>query len=175
MNFWLTYIPKVNTEDVEDARDINGNRIEDSSPSPIEGQIALLSRQNSFRQQIPNSPPPSFHSVIQADSELHESFSPSDDEEEDMRDLRRAPTNTDATQQESAPLAPAPSTSRLGSFFSVPAVFLGRSNTPSGARRVIGNGNDGVFANISAKPQVEEEEQLPVTILLRMGFNRSSD
>lgn len=161
----LTYTPKVNTEDVEDAHDINGNRIEDSSASPIEGQTTPLSRQDSFRQQIPNSPPPSFHSVIQADAELHESFSPSDDDEEvDMRDLRRTPTHTDTAQQMSAPLVPAPSTSRIGAFFSVPAVFLGRSNTPSGGRRVIGNGNDGVFANISAKPQVEEEEQLPVSI-----------
>lgn len=78
-----------------------------------------------------------------------------------MRNLRRTPGHSNTNNfQESVPLVPAPSTSRLGAIFSAPASWLGRSSTPSGRR--IGNGNDGVFANISAKPQVEEEEQLPV-------------
>lgn len=151
---------RINTEDVEDARDINGNRIEDDSPiTPTERSTASHSRQNSYPHPIPNSPPPSFHSVIEADSALQDSFGASDDEEGgDMRNLRRTPENTNSFQ-ESAPLVPAPSTSRLGAIFSAPANWLGRSSTPSGRR--IGNGNDGVFANISAKPQVEEEEQLP--------------
>lgn len=150
---------RVNTDDVEDARDINGNRIEDDSPiSPAEHPTTSHSR---YPHPIPNSPPPSFHSVIEADSALQDSFDAGDDEEgEDMRNLRRSPDNTNTNSfQESVPLVPAPSTSRLGAIFSAPANWLGRSSTPSGRR--IGNGNDGVFANISAKPQVEEEEQLP--------------
>lgn len=152
---------RINTEDVEDARDINGNRIEDDTPiSPTASPAASHSRQNSYPHPIPNSPPPSFHSVIEADSALQESFDATDDEEGvDLRNLRRTPESTNSFQPDSAPLVPAPSTSRLGAIFSAPASWLGRSSTPSGRR--IGNGNDGVFANISAKPQVEEEEQLP--------------
>lgn len=79
-----------------------------------------------------------------------------------MRDLRRSPQNTN-TAPESIPLVPISSTaSRLGAIFSAPAAFLGRSTTPSGGRQV-GGGSDGVFANISAKPTVEVEEQLPVS------------
>jgi len=150
---------RINTEDVEDARDINGNRIEDEPVTPT--VRSYDTQQNSYPHPVPNSPPPSFHSVIEADSALQDSFDASDDEEGgDMRDLRRTPTNSNNNiHQESIPLVPAPSTSRLGAIFSAPANWLGRSSTPSGRR--IGNGNDGVFANISAKPQVEEEEQLP--------------
>ncbi|KAG0269738.1 hypothetical protein DFQ27_002407 [Actinomortierella ambigua] len=52
-----------------------------------------------------------------------------------------------------APPLPSSSTPASGS----------RASTPSSSRRVIGSGNDGVFANLSAKPRVEKlaTEELP--------------
>ncbi|KAF8461072.1 hypothetical protein BDZ91DRAFT_772929 [Kalaharituber pfeilii] len=152
---------RVNTEDVDDARDIHGNRIDDDPVSPTVAHSVSLQRQNSYPQPIPNSPPPSFQSVIQADRTLQDSFDlDSDDEGHDMRDLRRSP-NSSNSFHESIPLVPTStsSSSRLGASSSVQASAPARAVTPSGRR--IGNGNDGVFANISAKPSVEEEEQLP--------------
>ncbi|KAG0227926.1 hypothetical protein BGW42_002525 [Actinomortierella wolfii] len=52
----------------------------------------------------------------------------------------------------------APSSSTLGTPAST-----SRASTPASSRRVIGSGNDGVFANLSAKPRVEKAatEELP--------------
>jgi hypothetical protein len=115
--------------------------------------------------QIPTSPPPSFRSRTSspilrndplrsdADRELHDTFdSPSDDEGSDNEDdgddrrrLVRRDTSTDDAGQRTPVVA------------QIPVVYSGR--TVGG-----GNANDGVFANLSAKPTRGEEvdEKPPV-------------
>lgn len=146
-------------DDDNDVRDINGNLIQDDAQAtPTQSH----SRQSSYPHPIPNSPPPSFHSVVGLNNDLEDSFdAPSDDEDHDMRNNRHGGPNRSNTFHESAPLVPttsAPSSSRLapgGPLITAAGTY--RSPTPSG--RVIGNGNDGVFANISAKPSVQTAEE----------------
>lgn len=133
-------------------------------------------------QPIPNSPPPSFrsrnssrrnsaqhdhHRDEDADRDIDDAFAaPSDDESEHDgpdADRRRLVQSSD---RDSSPEAPAPEVQppRLGRRVTEINMFL-----PGGSRsnnnRVIGGGssaNDGVFANISAKPiRGEELEEKP--------------
>lgn len=152
---------RINSNDDDDnnndVRDIHGNIIQDERHP-----TASHTRQNSYPHPIPNSPPPSFHSVVGTNNDLEDSFdAPSDDEDHDMRNIRHGP-NSSNTFHESVPLVPATagasassSSSRLAAGGSSAAA--GRTPTPSG--RVIGNSNDGVFANISAKPSVPTAEE----------------
>lgn len=123
---------------------------------------------------IPNSPPPSFHSRHESperrnhhvDPDLADAFGGDDDESDDEADDRQR-----LVQGASAPAEPAgpardegtaqPATGRNG-YSSVPQ--------PSGAQagRVYGGGSqaDGVFSNMSAKPEMggsEKDEQPPVS------------
>ncbi|ETS07184.1 hypothetical protein M419DRAFT_95002 [Trichoderma reesei RUT C-30] len=122
------------------------------------------------RAQIPNSPPPSFHSRASSptrngrvNNDLADAFDDddaSDDEADDRQRLVRqnsTPTIRSAdSARSSAPTAPAPT----------PAT---PDNASSGSRpRVMGGGvgTDGVFANMSARPErtdvnAEKEEQPP--------------
>jgi hypothetical protein len=132
---------------------------------------------------IPSSPPPSFRShpssrrhsrddarSNEADRDLDNAFdAPSDDEDDDddTRDRRRLiatseeTPNYDGAQSSSTtrPDAPPRSVTQLPSFPTTPA---------GGSGRIVGSSqaNDGVFANISAKPRAGEdlEEKPPVSI-----------
>lgn len=125
---------------------------------------------------IPNSPPPSFHSRHasperrnrRVDPDLADAFGGDDEESDDEADDRQR-----LVQGTTAPAEPAgpardegtaqPATGRNG-YSSVPQ--------PSGAAqagRVYGGGSqaDGVFSNMSAKPErgdSENDEQPPVSI-----------
>ncbi|TGZ80241.1 hypothetical protein EX30DRAFT_372477 [Ascodesmis nigricans] len=110
---------------------------------------------------IPSSPPPSFHSVFpesnqnQNQNALADSFeSPSDDEGDDgdMRNVRS--THNANFGSESAPLVPQRPSGPSGIRRFFPS--WGRPSHP----RIMGGGQtDGVFSNISAKPQVGEKEE----------------
>lgn len=129
------------------------------------------------RVQIPNSPPPSFHSRASSpnrngrvNNDLADAFDDddaSDDEADDRQRLVRqnsTPTirSTSDSSRSSAPAASA----------SIPATA---DTTSSSSRpRVMGGGNasDGVFANMSARPErgdanAEKEEQPPVCLPCR--------
>lgn len=133
---------------------------------------------------IPNSPPPSFHSRHASperrnhvDPDLADAFGGDDDESDDEADDRQR-----LVQGPSAPAEPAgpahdegtaqPATSRNG-YSSVPQ--------PSGAHagRVYGGGSqaDGVFSNMSAKPERgdnEKDEQPPVSLSMISGWHGGS-
>ncbi|RGP78994.1 metal homeostatis bsd2 [Fusarium longipes] len=132
---------RVNAQDEEDFNNNNNNHI----------------------SSVPHSPPPSFHSRApspqrrQVDSTLADAFDDdddSDDEVDDRRRLMRANSTpsfetTNATQPPAQPAVPAPA--------------------PSGSRstRIVGggSGSDGVFANLSARPERgnsdPEKDELP--------------
>ena len=121
----------------------------------------------SNNENIPNSPPPSFRSRTSspilrhdplrsdADRELHDTFdSPSDDEDDgddEDADRRRLVQRTDTVDSVVTPVIERRVTQ-------IPVVYSGR--TVGG-----GNSNDGVFANLSAKPTRGEEldEKPPVS------------
>jgi hypothetical protein len=120
------------------------------------------------RVQVPNSPPPSFHSRASSptrngrvNNDLADAFDDdeaSDDETDDRARLVRQ-DSTPTISRVSAPTAPTsvPATSDAASSGSRPRVMGG------------GFGTDGVFANMSARPErtdgnAEKEEQPPVCL-----------
>jgi hypothetical protein len=138
--------------------------------------------------QIPNSPPPSFRSRAsspvfrqdllrtEADRELHDTFdSPSDDEGFD--EGNNEPEDRQRLMHGRSPTVEDPSTQ--------PQVVVGQTATPRASQNRIvrmvtqlpifnrgqtygaGNQNDGVFANLSAKPQRGDDvdEKPPVSFL----------
>ena len=117
---------------------------------------------NHLSSSVPHSPPPSFHSRApspnrQVDSTLADAFDDDDDSDDEVDDRRRlmrqnsTPSfdTANATQTPAQPAAPAPA--------------------PSASRstRVVGggSGSDGVFANLSARPERgnsdPEKDELP--------------
>jgi len=133
---------RIERNDEEDL-DVHGNIVNGASYSSA--------------QNIPSSPPPSFHSRPESpepNTALSQSFdSPSDDEDED--DMRNVRSSHNANfPRESQPLVsnsqPTPRP------VPVPASTSGR---------IVGGGQrDGVFANLSAKPSVGEKlEEHPPT------------
>ena len=128
-------------------------------------------------QPIPNSPPPSFHSRASSisresrvDQTLADAFDTegddSDDDADDRQRLVRQPAQpsppSNATQ---ASTRPAPSRPAAA----VPPVA--GSENPTTPFRVYGGGiqSDGVFSNLTAKPELGEakEEQPPVGVPVR--------
>lgn len=124
---------------------------------------------------IPNSPPPSFRSRASSrrpsrdgnyqneeERDLDDAFdAPSDDEDNDVRDRRRLVVNNDAGVQDAAqsgstprPDGPQRQLTQIPSF---------TPQAPSG--RVVGAGsNDGVWANLNAKPRPgEDADEKPPT------------
>jgi hypothetical protein len=137
--------------------------------------------QSSTPYQVPTSPPPSFHSrasspsngashrlladdplAADADRTLADTFDTDseDDEDSDGRDdrqrLMRGQPEPEGEDEESNPV-------RMGVQRRVTQLPVFNTQAPSG--RVVGSGqNDGVFANLSAKPTRGEdlEEKPPV-------------
>lgn len=124
---------------------------DDEATTPVESRLHAV---------VPNSPPPSFHSRAssptrrsQVDPDLADAFDDSDDDSDDEADDRqRLVRQTSGSPVSAAPVQPpAPS-------------------VPSGSRsRVMGGGigSDGVFANMSARPETgaaetEKDEMPPV-------------
>lgn len=135
-------------------------------------------------QHIPNSPPPSFRSrnssptshrflhhedPLAPDNALHDAFdSPSDDEHddfedasEDVRDRRRLIPETPGTRGDTA-------TEEQDRAVERRPVSLPAFQPTTGRVYGAGNGNDGVFANLSAKPArgEQEDEKPPVSYTL---------
>ncbi|KAJ0116610.1 hypothetical protein N8I77_002926 [Diaporthe amygdali] len=152
---------RVNAQDEEDA------------PSPIAAS-------RTSRSPLPNSPPPSFHSRASSaaprnrqvqDPTLADAFdadeSDSDDEPDDRQRLVRQ--NSDPIQPTSSSARhPAPY-SPVSSSASTPPPQPPRSQpsaTATSSSRIFGSGiqNEGVFSNLTAKPErggTEKEEQPP--------------
>ncbi|OAA73815.1 metal homeostatis protein bsd2 [Cordyceps fumosorosea ARSEF 2679] len=118
---------------------------------------------------VPNSPPPSFRSRAssrarqnQVDPDLADAFdsdNDSDDEADDRRRLVRQAATPATTASGSTSPMPAPSTTLPSAGPAVSAATRGR---------VVGGGvgTDGVFANMSARPEREtaaEKEEMPPT------------
>ncbi|KAF5238187.1 hypothetical protein FAUST_5701 [Fusarium austroamericanum] len=134
---------RVNAQDEEDFHNNNNN--------------------NNHISPVPHSPPPSFHSRApspqrQVDNTLADAFDDDDDSDDEVDDRQRlmrqnSTPSFDTTNATSTPAQPA-----------VPAP------TPSASRstRVVGggSGSDGVFANLSARPERggnsdPEKDELP--------------
>lgn len=133
-------------------------------------------------QPIPNSPPPSFHSRASSvssrghgrsnsrvDQTLADAFGANDDSDDEADDRQRLVRSAAGTSPSSSGVlsrtpatqgtSSAPSAHGTGTTASAAA---GRSATSG---RVYGGGvqSDGVFSNLTAKPEVgEKEEQPPV-------------
>jgi hypothetical protein len=127
---------------------------------------------NHLSHPTPHSPPPSFHSrssspqpTRQVDSTLADAFDDDDESDDEVDDRRRLMRQNSTPSMENvtthAPIQPA-----------VPAP------APSGSRstRVVGggSGSDGVFANLSARPERgnsdPEKDELPPVCHLRLGL-----
>ncbi|KAM0551316.1 hypothetical protein ACHAPJ_008420 [Fusarium lateritium] len=133
-----------------------------------EDDFGARNNNNHLSHPIPRSPPPSFHSRAsspqpprQVDSTLADAFDDDDDSDDEVDDRRRlmrhnsTPPSSSSTENVNTihpPVQPA-----------VPAP------TPSGSRsaRIVGGGagSDGVFANLSARPERggsdPEKDELP--------------
>jgi hypothetical protein len=136
-------------------------------------------------QSIPNSPPPSFHSRASSilsrenrvDPDLADAFDAdgddSDDEPDDRQRLVRG-THTPPSSNASQTAAPA-------SRPAVPARQVTQLPPASAAAtpmRIYGGGiqSDGVFSNLTAKPETgeEKEEQPPVRARIHGALNPAS-
>ena len=139
-------------------------------------------------QPIPNSPPPSFHSRASSlecqnrvDSTLADAFEDgeeSDDEPDDRQRLVRSSTSP------ATPATPAtPSTPTSGAIPTPPATMrngyqaVAQPLSTQSALGVFGGGSqaDGVFSNMSARPEVadaEKDEQPPVSCIFESTITR---
>ncbi|KLO80395.1 protein-L-isoaspartate(D-aspartate) O-methyltransferase [Fusarium fujikuroi] len=119
---------------------------------------------NNLSHPIPHSPPPSFHSrssspqpTRQVDATLADAFDDDDDSDDEVDDRRRLMRQNSTPSMENVNTIPTPAQ---------PAV---PAPTPSGSRstRIVGggSGSDGVFANLSARPERgnsdPEKDELP--------------
>lgn len=123
--------------------------------------------QQGLGQPVPSSPPPSFRSRAssrtrqnQVDQDLADAFDSDDESEDESDDRQRLVRQTAAT----------PATTASGSTSPTPAPYTPPSTTSVASAatrgRVVGGGvgTDGVFANMSARPEREaaaEKEEMP--------------
>ena len=147
------------------AERLTGQSERDSHSTQVHAHDEEDSFENRSHQLVPNSPPPSFHSRAssphrrhQVDPTLADAFDDDDDNSEDEADDRqrlvRQSTLSSNSNDVSSTEYPTPTTS------SYPA-----SSARSGRIMGGGNGTDGVFANMSARPErqdSEKDEQPPV-------------
>ncbi|KFA45859.1 hypothetical protein S40293_09351 [Stachybotrys chartarum IBT 40293] len=114
-------------------------------------------------QPIPSSPPPSFHSrssspQSRVNPDLADAFDDDGSDDDEVDDRQRL------VRQNSTP-----SDHPAASYPAAPTASTPQPSTGSGSRRVMGGGNgtDGVFANMSARPERTqadtEKEELPPT------------
>jgi Protein of unknown function (DUF2370) len=120
---------------------------------------------------IPNSPPPSFHSRASSrerrrrvDPALADAFDTDGDESEDESDDRQRLVRNNSFPTESAESTAVSNNTSSGPVVEQPATQV---SSGSGGSRVYGGGiqADGVFSNLSAKPEraeAEKDEQPPV-------------
>jgi hypothetical protein len=119
---------------------------------------------NNLSHPVPHSPPPSFHSrssspqpTRQVDSTLADAFDDDDDSDDEVDDRRRLMRQNSTPSMENVNTIP------------TPAQPAAPAPTPSGSRstRIVGggSGSDGVFANLSARPERggsdSEKDELP--------------
>jgi hypothetical protein len=144
-----------------------------------EYEIQSPSTLHAGHQLIPGSPPPSFHSRASSPQRRNEPVDPtladafdddeaSDDEADDRQRLVRQ--NTAPSQSQVTPSSTGDASTNSGSGTYQTA---NTEVTSSRAGRVIGSGfaSDGVFANMSARPErtdSEKDEQPPVGF--RLGY-----
>lgn len=155
-------------------RQVNAHDEDDHVSSPIQTTRS--------RQQIPSSPPPSFHSRASSptprnrrvnDPTLADAFDADDSEDEDEPDDRQrlVRQNSEPVTSGSSTGGPAantpPEPARSSMATAAAAAVAAASN------RIFGSGiqSDGVFSNLTAKPErggaSEKEEQPPVRLTLR--------
>lgn len=151
--------------------------------SPIERSRHRLS------QPVPSSPPPSFRSRASStaprnrrveDPALADAFdvddSDSDDEPDDRQRLVRQnsdlmpPSNSDSSIPENTPLTGSSGASTPASRPAAVQSTRTITSATTSSNRIFGSGiqNDGIFSNLTAKPEragTEKEEQPPVRCL----------
>lgn len=142
---------------------------EEDLHSPVDGSRGL--------QPVPNSPPPSFHSRQSSPSrtrsvnpDLADAFNDDDDSEDEADDRQRL-MRQNSDHGSAQPPQPNSSRSPIASYTPAPPAppSVVPTPNPSASRgRVMGGGmgSDGVFANLSARPErgnpeSEKEEQPP--------------
>ncbi len=133
-------------------------------------------QQQGLGQHVPTSPPPSFRSRAsshtrqnQVDQDLADAFDSEDDSDDEADDRQRLVRQT-ATPATTATTASG-STSPTPAQYTPPSAGSVASAAATRGRVVGGGvGTDGVFANMSARPEreaaVEKEEMPPVCISL---------
>lgn len=111
---------------------------------------------NHLAQPVPHSPPPSFHSRSsspsrqrQVDPTLADAFDDDDDSDDEVDDRRRL------MQQNSTPSFPVDNDTSTQPTHR-PATTAASASRPG---RTIGGGGDGVFANLSARPETGDPEK----------------
>ncbi|KAK3690200.1 hypothetical protein B0T22DRAFT_499695 [Podospora appendiculata] len=161
------------------------NAHDDDDHHHDEPQTPLESTRLAHQTSIPNSPPPSFHSrasSIQSrerdarrapvNSDLADAFDTDGDEsEDDSDDRQRLVRSVESIPAIGTAQGPAPATRRpppaQRQITQLPQTTATSASSAAGSARVYGGGiqSDGVFSNLSAKPEREtaEKEELPPT------------
>ncbi|KAG6011417.1 hypothetical protein E4U43_008325 [Claviceps pusilla] len=124
------------------------------------------SPEDKLMHPIPSSPPPSFRSRAssltrrnQVDPDLADAFGDDDEDgsEDEADDRQRLVRPNATTASSSLPVLPA----RNHASSRLPVISMQRNGPPDSRLRAIGGGigSDGVFANLSAKPDRTESEK----------------
>lgn len=139
---------------------VNAQDDDDQVTTPIESRL----------NPLPHSPPPSFHSRASSptrrnhvDPDLADAFDDPDDDSDDEADDRQRLVRQNSTLTVSSSAQP-------DSGRPEAPIATASNNAPSSSRRVMGGGvgSDGVFANLSARPErgvsdSEKDEMPPVS------------
>ncbi|GAQ08473.1 hypothetical protein ALT_5794 [Aspergillus lentulus] len=162
---------RVNAHDEDDEVDSHSSIPLQTAPTPSSPPPSFRSRSSSFssRRLLQNDPHRSDADQTLADAFGDASDSEGDDEPDDRQRLMRAhPEQPTGSGGEGAPSSAAsneqpPQRNQSSSTLQRRPTILPSFSTPSsGAGRVISSSNDGVFANLAAKPERgEKNEDLP--------------
>ncbi|GIJ81717.1 hypothetical protein Asppvi_000217 [Aspergillus pseudoviridinutans] len=162
---------RVNAHDEDDEVHSHSSIPLQNAPTPSSPPPSFHSRSSSFssRRLLQNDPHRSDAEQTLADAFGDASDSEADDEPDDRQRLMRAhPEQSAPSGGETAPSSaannePSSQSNRSGSTLQRRPTILPSFSTPSsGAGRVISSSNDGVFANLAAKPERgEKNEDLP--------------
>lgn len=167
---------QVNAHDEDDEVDSHSSIPLQTAPTPSSPPPSFRSRSSSFssRRLLQNDPHRSDADQTLADAFGDASDSEGDDEPDDRQRLMRAhPEQPTGSGGEGAPSSAAsneqpPQRNQSSSTLQRRPTILPSFSTPSsGAGRVISSSNDGVFANLAAKPERgEKNEDLPPVSML---------